>query len=97
MKQRVEHPVRPLELAPGERTDPLEDGVAVALTLGQDREHERCGRGGNEVFVDVHSHLELLCIEAQGTTVRKRLATPTLPRTSTSRVSCQGRQRGRNR
>ncbi len=52
MEQRVEHAVAPLELALGERTDALEDGVAVALTLGQDREHERCRRGRDEVLVD---------------------------------------------
>ena len=54
MEQWVEHPVAPLELAPGERAHPLEDRVAVALTVGQDREHERRRRGRDEILVDVH-------------------------------------------
>ena len=54
MEQRVEHPVGPLELAAGERAHALEDRVAVALTLRQDREHERGRRGRDEVLVDVH-------------------------------------------
>ena len=57
MEQRVEHPVGPLELAPGERTYPLQDGVAVALALRQDREHERRRRGRDQVLVDVHARL----------------------------------------
>ena len=55
MEQRVEHPVGPLELAARERAHPLEDRVAVALILGQDREHERGRRGRDEVLIDVHS------------------------------------------
>jgi len=54
MEQRVEHPVGPLELTPGELAHPLQDGVAVALALGEDREHERCRRRRDEVLVDVH-------------------------------------------
>src|SRR6185312_166056 len=55
VEQRVEHPVAPLELPGGECTDPLEDRVAIALTVGQDRQHERCRRGRDEVLVDTQS------------------------------------------
>ena len=57
MEQRVEHPVGPLELSAGERTHPLQDGVAVALTLDEDREHERRRRGCDQILVDVHAVL----------------------------------------
>src|SRR5688500_3831828 len=35
VEQRIEHPVGPLELAAGQLTDALEDGVAIALALAQ--------------------------------------------------------------
>ena len=55
MEERVEHPVGPLQLARRERAHPLQDGVAVALALGQDREHERSRRGRDEILVDVQA------------------------------------------
>ena len=54
MQERVEHSVRPLQIAPGECAHALEDRVAVALAVGEDGENERSGGGGDEVFVDVH-------------------------------------------
>jgi hypothetical protein len=58
VQQRVEHAVGPLEVAAGEVADAFEDRVAVALALGEDREHERCRRRCHQVLVDVHSHLQ---------------------------------------
>ena len=54
MQQRIEHPVGPLELAVGQLAHPLEDRVAVALALGEDRQHERRRRRRDEVLVDAH-------------------------------------------
>src|SRR5262245_29293113 len=39
VEQRVQHPVRPLELAAREISDPFQQGVAVALAFRQDRQH----------------------------------------------------------
>ena len=38
---------------PESAADPLDDRVAVAVALGQDRQHERRGRGGYQVLTDV--------------------------------------------
>ena len=55
MQHRVEHPVGPLKLASRELCDPLDDGVAVAIAFRKDREHERRGRGSDQVFTEVHT------------------------------------------
>ena len=57
MEQGIEHPVGPCELAPRERTDTLQDRVAVAFVLRQNREHERRRRSRHQVLVDVHARL----------------------------------------
>src|SRR3712207_1788333 len=44
MQNRVEHPVRPLHAPSGQLPNSLEDGVAVAVLFGQDRQDDR-GRG----------------------------------------------------
>ena len=54
MQHRVEHPVRPLHVPPGHLTNPLEDRVAVAVLLGQDRQDDRGRGGGDQVLVDLH-------------------------------------------
>ena len=59
MEQRIEHPVGPLELAAGKLTHPLQECVAVALALGQDRQHERRRRGRDQILVDVHTRLPM--------------------------------------
>ena len=52
----VEHPVRPLHAPSGQLPNALEDRVAVAVLLGQDRQDDR-GRGsGDQVLVDLHDH-----------------------------------------
>src|SRR5215204_4947796 len=55
MQNGVEHPVRPLHAPSGQLPNsPLEDGVAVAVIFGQDRQDDR-GRGsGYQVLVDLH-------------------------------------------
>src|SRR5215211_2179956 len=54
MQNGVEHPVRPLHAPSGQLPNSLEDGVAVAVLFGQDRQHHR-GRGsGYQVLVDLH-------------------------------------------
>ena len=55
MEQRIEHPVGPLQLAAGELADALQQCVAVALALGQDRQHEWGRRSRHQVLVDVHA------------------------------------------
>src|SRR5262245_4788768 len=54
MQDGVEHPVRPLHASAGDLADALEDRVAVAVRLGEDRENDR-GRGrGDQILVDLH-------------------------------------------
>ena len=55
MEQGIEHSVGPVELAVRHLADPLEQRVPVALTLGEDRQHERCGGSGHQVLVDAHA------------------------------------------
>ena len=50
----VEHAVGPLHVAAGEFTDALQDRIPVAVVLGEDREHDRRGRGGDQVLVELH-------------------------------------------
>ena len=57
VQQRVQQPLGPVQLATGQLVDPPEDGVAVALALGQDAEHHRCRRGRHEILGDVHVSL----------------------------------------
>src|SRR5690606_9991360 len=60
MQDGVEHPVRPLQLAAGQLAYPLQDRVAVAVSLGQDGQNERRRRRRDEVLVDVHRIGDLL-------------------------------------
>src|SRR3712207_5541890 len=54
MQNGVEHPVRPLHAPSGQLPNSLEDGVAVAVLFGQDRQDDR-GRGSSrQVLVDLH-------------------------------------------
>jgi len=54
MQNGIEHAVGPLHVAAGQLPDTLEDGVAVAIPFGKNRQHER-GRGSSgQVLVDVH-------------------------------------------
>ena len=55
VEHRVEHAVRPLQLPAGQLVHALDDGVAVALALAEDGQHQRRGRGGDEVLADVHA------------------------------------------
>ena len=41
MQNGVKHPVGPLDAPAGQVPHPLEDGVAVAVFFGQDREDDR--------------------------------------------------------
>src|SRR5262245_7489052 len=50
----VEHPVSPLQVPAGQLTDALEDGVAIAVRFGQDRQDHRSRGGGNQVLVELH-------------------------------------------
>src|SRR5690606_28829982 len=52
MEYGIEHPVGPLQLAPGQLTNPLQDGVAVAVPFGQDGENQRRRRRRDEILVD---------------------------------------------
>src|SRR5687768_2209505 len=54
VQHRIEHPVGPLELPPGQLAHPLQDRVAVRVPLGDDREDQRSGRGSYQVLVDFH-------------------------------------------
>src|SRR6266511_4432793 len=42
VQQRVKQSLGPVQLSTGQLVDPSEDGVAVALPLGQDAQHHRC-------------------------------------------------------
>ena len=55
VQERVEHAVGPRHLPAGQLPDPLENRVAVRLAVGEDAEHERRRRRGDEVLVDVHA------------------------------------------
>src|SRR6185436_13830006 len=55
MQDGIKHPVRPLQVPPGEIADSLEDGVAVAVPFGQDGQHDRGRGGGYQVLVDRHT------------------------------------------
>jgi len=55
MEDGVEHPVRPFHPPPGKLAHALEDRVAVAVRLGQERQDDR-GRGRrDQILVDLHS------------------------------------------
>src|SRR6185436_14669462 len=54
MQDGIEHPVRPLQMPAGELAHALQDGVAIAVPLRQDGQHERGGGGGYQVLVDRH-------------------------------------------
>src|SRR5215207_10989785 len=54
MQHGVEHPVRPLHVPSGQLPNSLEDGVAVAVPFGQDRQDDRSRGGGHQVLVDLH-------------------------------------------
>ena len=55
VQHRIEHAVGPLQVAARQLAHPLDDGVAVAVPFGEDGEHERRGRGGDEVLAEVHT------------------------------------------
>src|SRR6185503_16696495 len=48
----IEHPVGPVQLALGTGLDLLDDGVAVALALGEQRQDQWFSRGGDEFFAN---------------------------------------------
>ena len=50
VQHRVQHAVRPLELAIGAGLDLLDDGVTVALTFGEQRQNQRFRRRRNQFF-----------------------------------------------
>ena len=54
VQQRVEHPVGPLHAPARQLTHALEDCVAVQVAVRQDAQHQRGGRGGDQVFVNAH-------------------------------------------
>src|SRR5262245_17938959 len=78
VEHRVQHAVRPLQLAARELGHALDDGVAIALAFAEDREDQWSGRGGDEVLADVHGlagpgqqyiealYIVLLCIASHG-------------------------------
>ena len=51
----IEHAVGPLQMPARQLRDPLDDGVAVAIAFGEDREHERGGGRSYQVLVHVHT------------------------------------------
>src|SRR5262249_9536027 len=67
-----QQPFGPVQLTTGQLVDPPENGVAVALPLGQDAEHYRCRRGGHQILGYLHEthprslSLEALCIIVLG-------------------------------
>jgi hypothetical protein len=46
----IEHAVGPLHLAAGQLADPLDDGVAVAVALGEDGQDQRRRRSRNQIL-----------------------------------------------
>src|SRR5262245_56542677 len=54
VQNRIEHAVRPRELAARQLSHSLDDGVTVAVALAQDGENQRSGRSRDEIFVDFH-------------------------------------------
>ena len=65
VQERIQHAVRPLQLAAGELPHPLQNRIAVTGALHQDREDERCRHRGDQVLVDVHG--DTLYLAALGT------------------------------
>ena len=57
MQNRVEHAVCPLQTAARQAGHPLDDGVAVAVTLGRDGEHERRGGRRDEILPEIRTWL----------------------------------------
>jgi len=55
VQERVNHAVRPLQLAARHLAHPLDDGVAVAIALAENGEHQRRCGSGDEILVDIHS------------------------------------------
>jgi hypothetical protein len=55
VQHRIEHAVGPVEMPAGELADAFDDGVAVAVTFGEDGEHERRRRGGDEILSELHT------------------------------------------
>ena len=54
VKQRVQETVGPLDLAVAQVADALQNGIPIALPLGEDSENQGCGRRRHEVFRDMH-------------------------------------------
>src|SRR3989442_11606807 len=50
VQHRVEHAVGPLQMAPRQFRHPLDDCIAITVTLGQDGQHQRRGGGGDQVL-----------------------------------------------
>src|SRR4029077_13021226 len=55
VQHRIQHAVGPMQVPAGQLVDALDDGVAVALTLGEDGEHEWRCRRGNQNFSEGHT------------------------------------------
>ena len=55
VQHRVEHAVGPLQVAARQLGHALDDRVTVTVAFGEDREHERRGGGGDQVFAEVHT------------------------------------------
>src|SRR3712207_7982173 len=54
MQYGVEHPVCPLHAPARQLPNPLEDGIAVAVLFGQDRQDDWRRGSGYQVLVDLH-------------------------------------------
>ena len=54
VEHRIEHSIGPLQLAGGKLAHAFQDGVAIGVTLRQNRKNERGSGSGDEVFIDVH-------------------------------------------
>ena len=52
VKHGIEHPVSPFHLAAGAFLDLLNDRVAIAFALGQQRQNQRLGGSGDEFFTN---------------------------------------------
>ena len=64
VQNRIKHPVGPLDLVRGPGLDILDDRVAVAFALREDRKDQRLGRRGNEFLLhDANVTLQLYVVK----------------------------------
>src|SRR3954469_10968654 len=68
MQDWIEHPVGPDDLPARELAHALDDRIAVAFPLCQDRQHQRRRRGGHQVLGQLHDetrYIDLQCMASE--------------------------------